>query len=868
MITNKHITPVLEESDLGRASKKEDFGDKYQESKKLTAVMDSQRSSHTLNLADQFIGDEGAPLVAEFLSRYSHFTIVELRGNNLSSEGFSLICQVLKDNTKLIAILAEWNLIGNNVAGFDALHELVKTSRSLATLDFRNNRIKPNAAPIIASIIRDSQSLEFFDLRWNDLGNEGAKQILDALRSQNRRIRVDLSGNKVSEDLLAAIQEITEGVTKPTTEQPRYKASTIETTKKEPLATIDTNQPIVQSPPQQQTEIQGQTTSPMRKSPPRTVTFSELKNSKYLNEYMTTGPPKDIYYNVKTVVNPSPPRIKGQPTETAEYVRRYIYEGVADVKDDIKEPASYSYSNPILATPMQKTQPPPVVSTNKDAGLSSNKDIGLFSNYKTYTENKPTTTTGLAATSYQPGLSTYQPGASTYQPGASTYQPGASTYQPPNFSMFSQTSPDLRGSQLRASAIKPPSYQPEMDLKKIQSLYEQEAKEIQQKYQTFIDTHAKMAQTLQDLEAQLNEERERANQLEASFRAAAKEAEGEKRVREQLEEKCLEIGEELRQKDILCSDLALRCEMLTQDAQHLRADNQKLNDELRRVDEQCNSKIRDIEAQHMNQVGELSVQLEGMRREFERMAQAHSTQLKDLTRDWETKIQRQEEQLRDSKRALTEQENQIKAFNEYVQKLQATHQEDLKRVEGQIRNEEGQKLQQTIRAAETEIKRIADERDDVAKKFDGLIREVQGVERKMNDERAAWQNEERRLREEIERLKVGMSKFDEERNRWRQEVQSRDEAIARMAGDVENFKRGQERLLQEHNAEKKKMADALRDAENKHRELERVLRIAEEDVARSREEYDRMKEVLQGNINKLISQTFFEHSARVSQKPF
>jgi hypothetical protein len=45
----------------------------------------------------------------------------------------------------------------------------------------RNNEIGPEAGSFIASCLKSNATLQFIDLRWNRLGNTGAKAILKGL---------------------------------------------------------------------------------------------------------------------------------------------------------------------------------------------------------------------------------------------------------------------------------------------------------------------------------------------------------------------------------------------------------------------------------------------------------------------------------------------------------------------------------------------------------------------------------------------------------------------------------------------------------------------------------------------------------------
>ena len=172
---------------------------------RLESLLKEQKNSKTLSIVDQFLGDSGAERLAEFLSNNFYYTEIKLRGNNISSRGFTMICNALKRSTHLESLSCEWNLIGDQLKGLEELHSLVQRVPTIQSLDFRNNRINSTAAHIICSIIRDALHLRHFDLSWNEIGQEGGLQILETLRQKKRPINVELKGNKIDPEVLKEI---------------------------------------------------------------------------------------------------------------------------------------------------------------------------------------------------------------------------------------------------------------------------------------------------------------------------------------------------------------------------------------------------------------------------------------------------------------------------------------------------------------------------------------------------------------------------------------------------------------------------------------------------------------------------------------
>ena len=65
-----------------------------------------------------------------------------------------------------------------------------------------NNEIGPEAGQYIANCLKANQTLDTLDLRWNSLGNQGAKAILKGLNVNKYLMILELTGNKVSDDIM------------------------------------------------------------------------------------------------------------------------------------------------------------------------------------------------------------------------------------------------------------------------------------------------------------------------------------------------------------------------------------------------------------------------------------------------------------------------------------------------------------------------------------------------------------------------------------------------------------------------------------------------------------------------------------------
>ena len=114
---------------------------------------------------------------------------------------------MLHQSAPPIATLSlEWNNIGTTDAGPKALAAALAVSRSLTSLDVRNNHLGPTAVAALADGIARSATLRSVDLRWNAAGVSGGHALEEALKNNHAMLRAQLSGNRVPAECLERIE--------------------------------------------------------------------------------------------------------------------------------------------------------------------------------------------------------------------------------------------------------------------------------------------------------------------------------------------------------------------------------------------------------------------------------------------------------------------------------------------------------------------------------------------------------------------------------------------------------------------------------------------------------------------------------------
>ena len=74
-------------------------------------------------------------------------------------------------------------------------------------MDLSNNEIGPEAGQYIGNCLKANQTLDHMDLRWNNLGNQGAKAILKGLNVNKTVMMLELTGNKVNDDIIKQVND-------------------------------------------------------------------------------------------------------------------------------------------------------------------------------------------------------------------------------------------------------------------------------------------------------------------------------------------------------------------------------------------------------------------------------------------------------------------------------------------------------------------------------------------------------------------------------------------------------------------------------------------------------------------------------------
>ena len=156
-------------------------------------------------MGEYFLGDGGCIVLANFLESHDTFTELDLHGNNITGTGIRYLTKYLAKTSVLKELTLEWNDIGISAQGMEEFCEALIQNNSIISIDLRNNKISEIASMPLATLIKSTKTIQKIDLRWNEIGTDGARSFVPALEHNQSIIEFEISGNNISQDVVFII---------------------------------------------------------------------------------------------------------------------------------------------------------------------------------------------------------------------------------------------------------------------------------------------------------------------------------------------------------------------------------------------------------------------------------------------------------------------------------------------------------------------------------------------------------------------------------------------------------------------------------------------------------------------------------------
>jgi hypothetical protein len=172
----------------------------------------------TFHISNKFISSQEWDSISLLLtkpnSQYKYITTIHLSGINIDSYGLRSLSSIIHSNRNFKIFKLDWNYLSEYIEDFDMLCESIVNS-SINQVYLNNNKLNSTNVFAICKLLT-SRGLVILDLRWNEIGSEGAREILKNLSNNKSRNNfnsnfnlkeLNLLGNNISQEILFEINE-------------------------------------------------------------------------------------------------------------------------------------------------------------------------------------------------------------------------------------------------------------------------------------------------------------------------------------------------------------------------------------------------------------------------------------------------------------------------------------------------------------------------------------------------------------------------------------------------------------------------------------------------------------------------------------
>ncbi|KAA8548607.1 hypothetical protein F0562_000291 [Nyssa sinensis] len=161
-----------------------------------------------LDLRDNMFGVEAGVMLSKALSKYENLTEVYLSYLNLEDEGAIAIANVLKESAPLLEVL---EMAGNDitVAAASSLAACIAVKQLLTKLNLAENELKDEGAIQISNALEEGHvQLKELDLSVNFIRRAGARLLGQAVVHKPEFKLLNINGNCISDDVIDELNDI------------------------------------------------------------------------------------------------------------------------------------------------------------------------------------------------------------------------------------------------------------------------------------------------------------------------------------------------------------------------------------------------------------------------------------------------------------------------------------------------------------------------------------------------------------------------------------------------------------------------------------------------------------------------------------
>ena len=172
----------------------------------LSAALRANSKIRSLNLGDNWLGDQGVAAVAEVLASNSTITSLNLAENHIGLPGVRELCRRLQANGTLAEISLKGNRLDDRSAA--ALCEALRNTTSLTRLDLSYNHFGEASGREFGSVLAGHDYLLELNLGWNSLRGKGGAALAEGLKGNSVLNKIDIGWNGLGDVGASAVSDM------------------------------------------------------------------------------------------------------------------------------------------------------------------------------------------------------------------------------------------------------------------------------------------------------------------------------------------------------------------------------------------------------------------------------------------------------------------------------------------------------------------------------------------------------------------------------------------------------------------------------------------------------------------------------------
>lgn len=158
-------------------------------------------------ISNKFVANEEWDSITALLSRSTNFHTLAISGINIDSYGLRKVAEIIGVNKTLKTLKLEWNYLNEYNEELDFLCNEIVKAKSLIYIHLNNNKLSSFQIGSICNIIQAASPLLMLDLRWNDIGSDGGRDIVTALSNNTTIQEVNLTGNNITQEIIFELND-------------------------------------------------------------------------------------------------------------------------------------------------------------------------------------------------------------------------------------------------------------------------------------------------------------------------------------------------------------------------------------------------------------------------------------------------------------------------------------------------------------------------------------------------------------------------------------------------------------------------------------------------------------------------------------